>query len=91
MTTNWEKWEREFCRRCGHIYKNCLHINTGFHADEARAERTRARYELGRRFNPDHDTTDYFSDPGEEPTPGVCNKPYPGGRPLDFTPPQAKY
>lgn len=51
-----------FCCRCGR-HLPCTHINCDATEDADRAVRIRARYALGREHNPDHDTTDYFTDP----------------------------
>ncbi len=55
--------DRDFtCTRCGQRYDRCLHLNT--HRDDIapeHAERIRAAYALGKRFNPDHDGTSYWA------------------------------
>lgn len=57
-----------FCRRCGQAsptgYLLCVHRGecVGITEDRERALRTRARYEFGKRFNPEHDTTDYYAE-----------------------------
>ena len=66
-----------FCRRCGRPYTHkdaddlgiphCVHLGTSSSSillDEAMA--IRARYELGRQFNPDHDSTSYRRTTEEE-------------------------
>jgi hypothetical protein len=57
------------CRRCGEIYMLCPHTNcTGGPIPDDHATRIRARYAIGKRFDPDnHDTNDYFTD---QPEPG---------------------
>ncbi len=52
------------CKRCGEIYISCPHYATwGDGIDTNHAERIKARYALGKRFNSeDHDTADYFTD-----------------------------
>lgn len=64
--TKGEFWSLQRCKRCGEYYHFCTHINTG--ADtlipDDHAARIRARYEIGKRFDPiNHDTNDYFTDP----------------------------
>lgn len=55
-------WEpTPYCRRCGEPPHKCRHgFTVGHHTtDPAHAARIRARYALGRIYNPDHDTTSY--------------------------------
>lgn len=59
MATNGEVWRLQYCTRCGQLYDQCRHINTGFTTSDDHAARIRARYAIGERFNPDHDTADY--------------------------------
>lgn len=52
----------EICRRCGHNYVTCQHTGTNAPMETIapeHAKRIRAAYELGRLYNPDHDTTSY--------------------------------
>jgi hypothetical protein len=60
-------WDHDSrCRRCGEFFRNCHHINTEAPVDmitAEHAERIKARFEIGKRFNPDHDNADYFTDP----------------------------
>lgn len=60
-------WSREyngkFCSRCGKRTEMCPHpYILSRIMDPAHAVRIRARYEIGKAFNPDHDTTDYFKE-----------------------------
>lgn len=51
-----------YCARCGEVYASnkCPHHGTyARDISAAEAERVRARYALGKRSNPDHDTTSY--------------------------------
>jgi hypothetical protein len=55
------------CSRCGSVYRYCLHSGTYKTITDDHAVRIAARYAIGLKFNPDHDTADYFTDPpGEE-------------------------
>ena len=48
------------CARCGDWYPACPHTGTHvYDGTDDEAARVRARYALGRRHNPDHDTTSY--------------------------------
>lgn len=55
-----------YCKRCGEDYSTCPHLATSDSErtiDAARAERIRARYELGKKFDPaGHDTNDYYTE-----------------------------
>lgn len=54
------------CRRCGERFfgTSCKHFGTPTtDMTHEEAERVKARYALGKRFNPDHDTTSYRDDP----------------------------
>ena len=56
-----------YCTRCGLEFNwrpasgepACVHTNTAASILLDEAMRIRARYELGQRFNPDHDMTSY--------------------------------
>jgi hypothetical protein len=48
-----------FCCRCGQLYDHCMHINCTTTGDDEHAERIRARYAIGKEFNPEHDSADY--------------------------------
>ena len=50
-----------YCVRCGLRYyqARCVHTGTDEYLDHDEAERIRARYQLGKQFNPDHDETSY--------------------------------
>lgn len=63
MATNGERRRLQHCSRCGQLYDQCQHINTMGTADEEHAARIRARYAIGKRFNPDHDTAAYTDPP----------------------------
>lgn len=45
--------------RCGKFYDRCKHINTAMKMSPEHADRIKARYALGKMFNPDHDNTSY--------------------------------
>lgn len=58
-----DPWMGMFCSRCGQHVLDCPHpfqLRRLMHPEHA--VRIRARYELGKAFNPDHDTTDYFTE-----------------------------
>lgn len=51
-----------YCTRCGEhpFIGNCVHpLSLAKVISREEAERIRARYALGKRYNPDHDTTSY--------------------------------
>jgi hypothetical protein len=54
-------WAKYICSRCGEPYTICPHLYT--HRPDitpAHALRIKAAYAIGKRCNPDHDTTSYF-------------------------------
>lgn len=58
-----DPWLGAFCKRCGKRTETCPHpYHTSALMHPELALRIRARYELGKAFNPDHDTTDYFTE-----------------------------
>lgn len=60
---NGDRWAGAYCKRCGQLYDDCVHINTRDVASEINyehAQRIRLRYEFGKRFDPwNHDTNSY--------------------------------
>ncbi|MDE2106576.1 MAG: hypothetical protein KGL39_55690 [Patescibacteria group bacterium] len=51
------------CARCGEIWVTCTHTGTAVEdMDDDEASRVKARYALGRHFNPDHDAASYRDD-----------------------------
>lgn len=56
-----------YCLRCGRDAAECVHLHLfrtdgtlmNVTADPNHAARISARYDIGKRFNPDHDTTSY--------------------------------
>jgi hypothetical protein len=53
-----------WCKRCGARWSWCNHNancrSKPDEVDDAHAERIRARYGMGKRLNPDHDSTSYM-------------------------------
>jgi hypothetical protein len=57
--TNADLWRRQFCCRCGQLDEHCPHLNCATTFDAEHAARIKARYAIGKRFDPNHDTADY--------------------------------
>ncbi len=51
-----------FCCRCGEVVP-CHHVSCDVIEDPDHAERIRARYAFGKRYNPDHDEAIYTDPP----------------------------